>query len=192
MEAARAAIKPERQKKWKYPGPLALEEFLTAVATGPGQLPLYSNEWKRLSGISEYASQAHEHRCLCETLRLAALVDGVNVLNCSFAENICRRLIQIERAVSRNPKAPDFTGLDIITAVGIDAKGTAHAGAFSDYITEKQKSEAFTLKQTRLFAEEQGKLKQQTPGNINPFQQGDGEKARRPRPPKKGAKKTEG
>ena len=106
--------------------------------------------------------------------------DGLNLVNCAWVENVVCRLVQIERAVARNPKAPDFTGLDVITAVGIDDRGTAHADSFSDFITEKQKNEAFALKQTRLYAEEQGKLRGKGSGE-NDCDDGDGAKAKRPR-----------
>ena len=68
-----------------------------------------------------------------------------------------RRLVQIERAVARNPRQPDFSGLSLITEVCIDRTGAAHASKFDEYVTERQQKHAYVLKQTRLFSEEDSK-----------------------------------
>ena len=59
-------------------------------------------------------------------------------------------------------------GLDLLTATGVDERGSAHASSFDDFVTEKQKAEAFTLKQSRLYAEEHSKNKGSSGGSGGP------------------------
>ena len=44
-------------------------------------------------------------------------VDQLDVSSLVSAELLVRRVFQIELAVDRNPKSPDFEGLDAITEV---------------------------------------------------------------------------
>ena len=107
--------------------------------------------------MAENTSVCYAHRHLCETIRLAWKLDGLNILNCAFIEHTIRRLIQIERAVKRNPRSPDFSGLDLVVATGVDSRGASRTQGFDDFITEKQAKQAYVLKQTRLYSEEQDK-----------------------------------
>ena len=58
------------------------------------------------------------------------------------------------------PEEPDFQGLTVMTASRLGATGGVFAGNFAKFVAEEQKSEAFTLKQQRLYAEEEGKRKE--------------------------------
>ena len=142
---------------WTFLGPRACQEWVQAVAEGPGNFVSYHGEWIRRSGVSEGSSVAHEHRHHCECIRLALATDGLHIFNLASFEHIVRRVVQLELAVAKNPRAPDFTGLHVITASGVDSRGAAQAQAFGTFITERQKEEAFVLKQTRLYAEEANK-----------------------------------
>ena len=63
----------------------------------------------------------------------------------------------MERGVHRNPKAPDFRGLDVMLASRLDSGAPVTTGEFAKFIAEEQKAEAFTMKQQRLYAEEEDK-----------------------------------
>ena len=154
---ARARESKAEQSSWSFPGPLAAEEWLVAISTGSGNFNSYHAEWVRLSGVYEGSASCHEHRHGCELLRLAKSVDGWHLLNSAVIEHVVRRMVQIERAVARNPRQPDFSGLSLITEVGIDRTGAAHASKFDEYVTERQQKHAFVLKQTRLYTEEVSK-----------------------------------
>ena len=56
--------------------------------------------------------------------------------------------------MKRNPKQPDFRGLEIMVATKLDASGGLLTGDFAKFVAEEQKAEAFTMKQQRLYAEE--------------------------------------
>ena len=68
-------------------------------------------------------------------------------------------MLQIHQAVKKNPRAPDFRGLGVMTSSKLDATGGILSGDFAKFVAEEQESEAFTLKQHRLFAEEDDKRK---------------------------------
>eukprot|EP00974_Lingulodinium_polyedra_P129215 11209236-Lingulodinium_polyedra.AAC.1 len=55
-------------------------------------------KWLRESGISPGDKIVYEHQVLCRALELAAVRDGINLRNCSFAELLFRRLQLQEEA----------------------------------------------------------------------------------------------
>ena len=140
---------------WKYMGPRAAKEYVTAVRDGPGDLTSYHHQWAKRSGVNEYSSVAHDHKVLTETLRAAIMVDQIDISNLQSFELIVRRLIQHEIAVSRNPQHPDYSGLDVVMQAPTKASGQASVAAFTEYITGQMKDQANILKQSRLWKEEQ-------------------------------------
>ncbi len=100
---------------WTFVGPKVVAEFRQNVLDGPGNLVSYHSEWVRMSGVSDTGSQCHEHKHLCETVRLGLSVDQLDVSCLACMEQTVRRLVQIEMAVERSPQHPDFTGLDVLT-----------------------------------------------------------------------------
>eukprot|EP00974_Lingulodinium_polyedra_P087629 8494473-Lingulodinium_polyedra.AAC.1 len=80
--------------------------------------------------------------------------DQVNPAATVSGEAVFRRFLQIEAAVRRNPKQPDFEGLDVLVATGLDELGGVTTRRFTEWVAEQQKSEAVVLKQNRLWREE--------------------------------------
>ena len=117
-------------KDWNLPGPRAVREWLSSVVDGPGNLTSYHHEWIRMSGVSETTSAAHEHRVLVEALRLGVAVDQFDVTNSAMVEQLVRRLIQVEVAVGRNSRFPDFSGLDVVMSAPTTASGAAELPVF--------------------------------------------------------------
>ena len=74
---------------------------------------------------------------LCEAFRFGHEVDQINASNlCSF-ELLMRRMIQIEMAVSRNSKAPDFTGLSVVLSSVVDGSGAIQTKGFHKWVADK-------------------------------------------------------
>ena len=69
-------------------------------------------------------------------------------------EMLVRRMIMIEMAVARNPKAPDWDGLDYIVSSRITDTGTAVAQNFNSWLPTVQRDDAQIMKQGRLLREE--------------------------------------
>eukprot|EP00974_Lingulodinium_polyedra_P029415 2834140-Lingulodinium_polyedra.AAC.1 len=78
----------------------------------------------------------------------------VNLPRLSSAELVSRLILQIQQAVKRNPKNPDFRGTAVMIMSKLDSSGGLLVGDFAKFVAEEQKSEAFTMKQQRLHAEE--------------------------------------
>ena len=139
---------------WSYNGPRATKELLAAVRTGAGSLLSYHLQWVTNSGVYQYRAAAHEHKVLVEVVRKALEVDQLDVSNLTAFEDIIRRIIQIEVAVSRNPSQPDYTGLEELLEAPVDASGRASASSVEHWLTERLKVKANINKQARLFKEE--------------------------------------
>ena len=75
------------------------------------------------SGVYQFGAAAHEHHVIIECLRKAMEIDQIDISNLSFAEDLVRRVIQIEVAVSRNPAQPDYSGLEELLESPVDATG---------------------------------------------------------------------
>ena len=142
---------------WPFTGPRAVKEYLNSILAGPGDIPTYHLSWVRSSGVASGSAIVHEHRSLCEVLRLGISKDQLDITNLSSFENAVRRLITLEIAVSRNPNSPDFSGLEVVVESPISSQGAAHVSAMSSWVTERLKERANIAKQQRLYREEVGK-----------------------------------
>eukprot|EP00435_Cladocopium_sp_Y103_P008686 s1575_g2.t1 len=179
LQEALSLMSEEKFDDWAFTGPRATKEYLTSVRDGPGDLITYHAGWVRASGIAQNSAIAHEHRTLVETLRLGLSRDQLDLSNlCSF-ENICRRLMVLEIAASRNPSAPDFTGLDVVTEAPIAQHGQAQVSSMTSWVTERLKERAQIQKQARLFKEEFNKGAKKTGGGEEEDQPGGKNKWRR-------------
>ncbi|CAK0856139.1 unnamed protein product, partial [Prorocentrum cordatum] len=135
-------------------GPRAMGEFITSVAVGSGNLTSYQAELERMSGVFSGGAQCHEHRSLLEIARRAICMDQLNVKNLHCMEALVRRVIQIEMAVQRNPRHPDFSGLEDAVAGPTGATGSAAVPRYTEFVVARQKDRANILKQMRLHKEE--------------------------------------
>ena len=75
-------------------------------------------------------------------------------------------MLQIEAATRRNPRQPDFEGLDGILDVAPDEGGSAILPKFTEWVGKQQQSEAAVLKAGRPWREEQSSLKKQAQGGA--------------------------
>ena len=87
-------------------------------------------------------------------MRLLVEVDQVNVPNLAGVENLCRRQVQVEIAVERNPTHPDFLGLSEIMSSPTTEPGAALTRKFRSWMGQQQKDRAKFLQQARLEREE--------------------------------------
>ena len=149
------SLKPNTEKSWPMlAGPRAVREFLEAVASASGNFVSYHGEWVRLSGVSMHSPAVFSHRHDLEVLRLAVHTDGLHVANLACIEQTVRHLLQTEKAVARNPAAPDYGGLGVITDGTISAKGAAVTSTFDAWLADKQKEKGKAMQQERLFRDE--------------------------------------
>ena len=84
--------------------------------------------------------------------------------NSAAGELLSRRLLQIEAATRRNPRQPDFEGLDGIFDVALDEGGSAILPRFTEWVGKQQQAEASVLKAGRQWREEQTSIKKKERG----------------------------
>ena len=64
-------------------------------------------------------------------------------------------ILQIQRAIRRDPKAPQFTGLEVYTEHAADSTGVLRATRFEKFVADRNKDDANVAKQNRLAREEE-------------------------------------
>ena len=69
-------------------------------------------------------------------------------------EHLARRFIQIQRAVQKSQKSPEFMGLEIYTRHMAEITTSAHTPSFDKFVATTLKDESLVMKQTRLAREE--------------------------------------
>ena len=107
----------------------------------------------------------HSHAILCESLQLLICYDQVDVSNLAKAEQIVRRIIQDGRAIRKNPKHPDYSGLEFVLNQTTDLSGAATTAVFNRWYTQIQRDEAAVLMNARQHCEElDSEVKRQTRG----------------------------
>ena len=166
---------PEMKKKhvvkqlgFPLDGPQVAPDFLKGVVATGHELLAYGDHYVSTSGASPRAAVCIEFGCLVTALHFAVVYDQLNLLNTAFAEYLFRRLRMIQKAIARNAKQPDFEGLEIHLNHALDAGGGLTTSAYDRHIAEEQKAHAITLKQTRLWKEEQEALKNKAGGGGGP------------------------
>ena len=141
-------------KDTPLPGPSVAPEFFEAIrASGKGIIE-YDSNWRLRSGIPEKGVVAKFHSALTEVLRVLITIDQCDPTNLISAELLVRWVVLLETATSRDPRQPDWDGLDIMVAGKISATGAAEVTVFNSWLTNIQKDQAQVMKQGRLLREE--------------------------------------
>ncbi|CAE7187344.1 unnamed protein product [Symbiodinium necroappetens] len=140
-------------------GTRAAKEFHEAVSLTTESFLTYHSEWVRLSGANRKTSSVHIHRAVCEALRLMHSFDQLDASALAVGEHLTRWVIQTELAVERNPAAPDFSGLDIVSGTAQLPDGRAATTKFSEWVSARLKDRASLWKQERLFNQERRQLR---------------------------------
>jgi hypothetical protein len=147
---------------WPMRGPRVVTEFLESLRSAGLALISHHLEWVRRSDVGPGSAVVREHFHVTESLRWYGQFDQVDLSNCAGAEMQVRRLVQIETAVRRNAKVPDFTGLDCMLDARTDSSGAAVTATFDSWVTDRQKDMANIQKQGRLLREEAANAKKFT------------------------------
>ena len=135
-------------------GPPTVQEFFMALRAAGKTLVQYDSDWRTSSGVPARGGIARFHTALCELLRLLITIDKMDPSNIAAAELGVRWIITIERAVERNPRAPDWDGLEHAVAGRITSSGAAEVAGFMTWLSGVQRDQAQVLKQGRMLREE--------------------------------------
>jgi hypothetical protein len=153
-EAFDTMLRSTTLKGWVFKGPPAIKEVLQGIVSSGLDIPAYANHWRANSGASPASAISIEIVNLLTVLFLMISYDQYDLLNSASAEAISRRILQIQRAVKRNPKSPDFSGLECFVTHTLDHTAGLTTTDFDKYISEVQRAEAQVMKQQRLQREE--------------------------------------
>ena len=137
-----------------FSGPSSVAEVCTAIADSGLEPPGFQAQWVTSSGVPPTSSAARESAFLLYLLWLLATVDRFDLFACAGAEHICRRYLQLQRAVRRNPRAPDYEGLGAYLEHAMESSGNVRSQNFDKYVAGIMEAEARILKQQRLNREE--------------------------------------
>jgi hypothetical protein len=157
----------KKQKDWPHPGPRASEEVPAGIRAAGREIIPYHDLWVSQVGIHRDSSIAWEHKMLLTILAFMLCFDQLDITNTASGEFLCRRLLQLQRAVRANPRSPDFTGLHKMIEHHLDEAGGVTAREFTKHIAVEAESEARILKQNRL-------LREETKASQLPTSSGDG------------------
>ena len=146
--------KEKQLKGWVFKGPRAISELLRGVAGTGHELNTYGSYWVKQSGLNPKSATAIEFVSNLTALHFMVTVDLLDPFNSSSAEHIARRSLQIQKAVRKNPAAPDFAGLETYMQHCHDLGGGLQTTDFDRYVSGLQKDEAAVMKQARLIKEE--------------------------------------
>ena len=148
-------VKELVMQHWPIQGPRSVKDYIVAIrALGAGGFLEFHADWIKTSGVGEKSAAAREHRFLLDLLRLMVQYDQLDATCLASGELLVRRVVQIELAVKKNGKTPDYTGLECLMETAVDRSGAAVLPKLSKWIGETQSQEAFVLKQMRLWSEE--------------------------------------
>ena len=137
-----------------FRGPRAVAEVESAFVSSGSEPPTYSGSWLANSGVNPKSALAIEHTVLVWCLWFMAVVDRLSLRNLTSAEHISRRLLQIEKAVAKSPKSPDFEGLDAYAEHFSHGASSVATPAFDQHVADTQRVRATIQKQSRLAREE--------------------------------------
>ena len=124
------------------------------MAASGYELGSFHAAWVQRCGASQSAAVVHEHRIGFDYLQLFMSYDQCDLTNLAGIEALSRRFLIIEKAIRRNPKAPDFSGSEMFTASTFDESGGVVVSGFDKHMAQEQQAQAVILKQNRLWADE--------------------------------------
>jgi hypothetical protein len=141
-------------------------EVATSLASTGMDVKAYSASWEQASGISPTSQLAREMRLLLCAFVMLLTVDRLDVGQTHTAEHIARRIVQIQKAVKRNPKNPDFGGLELLMAHMSEAAQGIETRKFDEYLSTEMKTEYQITKNQRQIREEADAAAKQRKGKA--------------------------
>lgn len=132
-----------------------MAEFLNGVRSSGEEFLYYHDALMSDLGVHVDSALALAHREEMSTLMHVPNYDKSDFGICACLELVARYALQRRNVARRNPKNPDYKGLELMMATSLDSKSAAHVDEFGRFVVEGQGVEAFTLKQQRLYAEEE-------------------------------------
>ena len=135
-------------------GPPVTPEYFEALRMAGRTLVSHDAAWRLKSGVPESGMAARMHTALSDVARFGICIDQLDPLNCACLELVMRYLVMTEAACDRNPRQPDWEGLEVLTTTTLTARGSVELPKFNHWVSTVQRDRAVVLKQGRLLREE--------------------------------------
>jgi len=135
-------------------GPRLAPELFAGLRVAGRTLVAQDAEWRARSGVPHIGMAARFHTAAIEILRALVTVDRVDPYSTIGPELCCRYIYMVEQACDRNPRQPDWEGLEPLVSLAMSTKGTIETPEFWTWLAGVQASRAQVLKQGRLLREE--------------------------------------
>ena len=129
---------------YELQGPKMFLEFFESLRSAGTTISQYDKDWALKSGVPPRGVVARMHSCLAEALRFLMTVDQLDPTELVCAEYLCRQIVLLETAVDKNPKNPDWEGLDVTVSARITARGKAEVVNFQEWLSKLQMAQAQT------------------------------------------------
>ena len=138
----------------RFQGPAATPIVLRTVAEAGVEFPQYASDFLRLNGTAPASPIGKYFFYNLYALHLMVCVDRLDPMRSAVAEHLSRKILQMQKAIKRNPKAPDFTGLEEYDRHATGARGEMHAPEWDKHVSEIQRNQALIDRNQRIAAEE--------------------------------------
>ena len=137
-----------------FDGPLAWPELAAGITRSGLEPQAFIANYMHTSGINPRSALAVEFQYLIYSLWVFTVVDRLDPYQNSTVEHLARRALQIQKAIKRSPKSPDFDGLGDYMRHAADASQALQTPEFDKHVAEKQKQDSWIMKNQRLQREE--------------------------------------
>ena len=129
VEAA-ALWKNSKEEDFPLKGSKVVHEFFDSLRSAGHSLQQHHLDFVKRSGVADKGHIAREHWATTEALRLFATHDQFDLSMSAGADLMARRLVMMEMAVARNPRNPDWDGLDVVMSHRVSETGGAVVANF--------------------------------------------------------------
>ena len=135
-------------------GPRMAHEWFNGLRLAGRSIVAHDAEWRHRSGVPEQGMASRFHTAISEILRCLVCVDQLDV-NHTIGPELCTRVLYVvEAACDRNPRQPDWEGLEGLLSFSVSTRGVLEVPCFATWVSQGQASKVAVLKQGRLIREE--------------------------------------
>ena len=153
-EALSACSSAQTPEPSVFTGPAAFPELATALCRSGMEPQAFVANYLQTSGVHTKSAVAIEFSHLMFAIYAFTVLDRLDPYQSTTVEHLARRVLQLQKAIKRNPKAPDFEGLSEYTRHCSDAVHALTTPEFDKHVAEKQKQDSWIMKNQRLQREE--------------------------------------
>ena len=129
-------VEPDREL---FEGPLSVGELCASISSSGLEPMAYLENFVISTGVSAKSGAATELKTHIFTLQTMAIHDRLNIPRLASAQHIARRVLQLMKALRRNPHSPDLEGLHLYLHHMDNVTSGANTPRFDKYVTEVQK-----------------------------------------------------